>query len=139
MRSPILFLMTFLFSLACHLCQAQAQSAPQQVSAADTTFTKVEYESHFPGGTGAWMQFLNQHFKYPKKAVRKNIQGKVVVQFIVGRDGTVSDIKAISGPEELQQAAVDIIKQSPPWTPAYQNGRPVKSYKRQPFDFRLDQ
>src|SRR5579872_87658 len=121
MRSPTILLPAFLLSLACHLCQGQTQ-APAQPTGADTAFTKVEYESNFPGGAAAWMQFLNQHFKYPKKAVKKNIQGKVVVQFIVGKDGSISDIKAISGPGELQQAAVDIIKQSPPWTPAFQNG-----------------
>ena len=56
-------------------------------------------------------KILTSHLTYPEKAVRKNIQGTVVVQFIVDKNGMLSDIQAISGPAQLQNAAVDIIKQ----------------------------
>ena len=82
-------------------------------------------------------KILTSHLTYPEKAVRKNIQGTVVVQFIVDKNGMLSDIQAISGPAQLQNAAVDIIKQSPKWIPAVQFGRKVKSYKKQPIVFRL--
>jgi protein TonB len=74
---------------------------------------------------------------YPKKAERKKIEGTVVVQFIVDKDGTISNISAVSGPELLQEAATEVIKKSPNWTPASQNGRKVKSYKKQPITFKL--
>jgi protein TonB len=103
------------------------------------TFIKVELESTFPGGTAAWNQFLAAHFNYPKKAVKKNIQGMVVVQFIIDKDGSVIDVRAISGPEELREAAENTIKQSPRWSPAIQGGRKVKSYKKQPLNYKLEE
>jgi protein TonB len=122
---------------------AQAVSSPYDTAVAakhneDGTFTKVDIESEFPGGVEGWRQFLTQHLKYPNKAVRKEIQGDVVVQFIVQKDGTLSDIHAISGPDLLRESAENVLKQSPPWKPAMQNGRYVKSYKKQPIKYRLE-
>ena len=62
----------------------------------------------------------------------------MVVQFIVDKAGTVSDVEAISGPQELRDEAVRVIKKSGKWTPAVQNGRQVKSYKKQPITFKLE-
>jgi protein TonB len=105
----------------------------------DQTFTKVEIESDYPGGQGAWMRYLNKTFRYPDQAVEQEIQGTVVVQFIVDKEGNVSDVEAISGPKEggLREEAIRVIKKSGKWTPAIQNGRQVKSYKKQPITFRL--
>jgi len=105
----------------------------------DQTFTKVEIESDYPGGQGAWMRYLNKTFRYPEQAVEQEIQGTIVVQFIVDKEGNVSDVEAISGPTGggLREEAVRVIKKSGKWTPAIQNGRQVKSYKKQPITFRL--
>jgi protein TonB len=105
---------------------------------ADSTFIKVEIESEFPGGLSGWSDFLQQNLTYPRKAVRKEIQGTVVLQFIVCTDGTVCDIEAISGPDELREAAVAALKKTPNWIPAIQDGRNVKSYKKQPIVYRLE-
>jgi protein TonB len=105
----------------------------------DKTFTKVEIESEYPGGMAAWMRYLNKTLHYPDEAVSNEIQGDVIVQFIVDKEGNVSDVEAISGPKELQDEAVRVIKKSGKWTPAVQNGRQVKSYKKQPIKFRLEQ
>ena len=104
----------------------------------DKTFTKVEIESEFPGGSGAWMRYLNKNFRYPQDAIDNEIQGTVVVQFIVDKEGNVSEVEAVSGPSELRDEAVRVIKKSGKWTPAIQNGRQVKSYKKQPIVFRLE-
>jgi protein TonB len=105
----------------------------------DQTFTKVEIESDYPGGQGAWMRYLNKTFRYPDAAVEQEIQGTIVVQFIVDKEGNVSNVEAISGPTGggLREEAVRVIKKSGKWTPAIQNGRQVKSYKKQPITFRL--
>ncbi len=103
----------------------------------DSVFMVVEIESDFPGGQAAWIRFLNTHLVYPPKAVRKNIQGTVVLRFIVGKDGVLSDIEAQSGPDLLKEAALNVIKESPRWVPAIQNGKKVKSYKMQPITFRI--
>jgi protein TonB len=106
----------------------------------DKTFTKVEIESEYPGGAAAWLRYLNKNFRYPDEAVNNEIQGTVVVQFIVDKEGNVSDVQAISGPSDggLREEAVRVIKKSGKWTPAVQNGRQVKSYKKQPIVFKLE-
>jgi len=100
-------------------------------------WVKVEIESEYPGGLNAWQRFLNKNLHYPQQAIDQEIQGFVMVQFIVDREGNVSEVQAVSGPDELRAEAVRVIKKSGKWTPAIQNGRPVKSYKRQPIGFRL--
>ena len=103
----------------------------------DQTFTKVEIEADYPGGSDGWSRFLHNTFKYPDEAVEKEIQGTVVVQFIVNKDGSLSEIKAITGPEVLKTEAVRVISKSGKWLPALQNEVPVSSYKKQPITFRL--
>ncbi|MBS1947147.1 MAG: TonB family protein [Bacteroidetes bacterium] len=105
----------------------------------DKTFTKVEIESQYPGGADAWARYLNKTLQYPEDAVNNEVQGTVVVQFIVDKEGNVSDVQAVSGPTDggLRDEAVRVIKKSGRWTPAVQNGRQVKSYKKQPIVFKL--
>jgi protein TonB len=104
----------------------------------DKTFTKVEIESEYPGGAAAWQRYLIKTLRYPQEAQDNEVQGTVVVQFIVDKAGMVSDVEAVSGPKELRDEAVRVIKKSGQWTPAVQNGRQVKSYKKQPIQFRLE-
>lgn len=104
----------------------------------DQTFTKVEIESSYPGGAAAWTRYLIKTLRYPQEAQDQEVQGAVVVQFIVDKEGVVSDVQAVSGPNELRDEAVRVIKKSGKWTPAVQNGRKVKSYKKQPILFKLE-
>ncbi len=106
----------------------------------DKTFTKVEIESEYPGGAGAWQRYLGKNMHYPDDAVNNEIQGTVIVQFIVDKEGNISDAEAISGPTEggLREEAIRCIKKSGKWTAAIQNGRQVKSYKKQPIVFKLE-
>jgi protein TonB len=103
----------------------------------DQILLKVEIESEYPGGTAAWQRFLYKNIRYPQEAVDQGIQGFVVVQFIVDKEGNVSNVEAVSGPQELRAEAVRVIKKSGKWTPAIQNGNKVKSYKKQPIGFRM--
>jgi protein TonB len=128
----ILFLLISLFLVID--CSAQTDTIKRVDSIAVDPHQR---ESKFPGGERAWMNFLQVNLEYPAKAKRKNIQGIVVVQFIVNTDGSLTDIQAISGPEELKQAAMNTIKKSPNWIPAFQYGKKVKSYKKQPVGFAL--
>lgn len=102
-------------------------------------FTKVEIESEYPGGLSAWIAFLNRNLanNYPQPAIDNEIQGTVVIQFIVDLGGNVSDVTAIDGPKELREAAIAVIEKSGKWIPAVQNGHHVISYKRQPITFKL--
>lgn len=102
-------------------------------------FIGVQVESEYPGGISSWQRYLNRSFRYPQEAIDDGITGVVVVQFIVDKEGNVSDVEAISGPEKggLREEAVRVIKKSGKWIPAMQNGRQVKSYKKQPIVFKL--
>lgn len=97
------------------------------------TWTKVEIPSEYPGGIAAWQRFLNRNLRPSDEA-----QGTVVVEFIVDKEGNVSDVQAVSGPEELRAESVRVIRKSGKWTPAIQNGHQVKSVKRQPIIYRLE-
>jgi periplasmic protein TonB len=103
----------------------------------DRTFTKLEVEAEYPGGLTSWHQYLVQNLHYPHKAKRHSIEGTVVVQCIVHKQGLVSDIQAIAGPEELREEAVRLVKDSGKWTPGTQNGHIVRSYKKIPIEFKL--
>ena len=104
-----------------------------------TPFIKVEKESEYPGGPEAWKRYLERNLfnNYPQEAMDNEIQGSVMIQFVVDVNGVVSDVTAIAGPKELQSAAITVIRKSGKWTPAIQNGRKVKSYKKQQITFRL--
>ena len=112
--------------------------APKDNTDYDKTFTKVEIESDYPGGTAAWMRYLQKNLVYPDEAQNNEVQGQVIVKFIVDKEGKVSDVEAISGPNELREEAMRVIRKSGSWIPAVQNGRKVKSYKSQPINFRLE-
>ncbi|MBS1563809.1 MAG: TonB family protein [Bacteroidetes bacterium] len=105
----------------------------------DKTFLKVEIESEYPGGASAWQRYLYKNFRYPEDASNNEIQGVVIVQFIVDKEGIVSDVEAVSGPDQggLREEAIRVIRKSGTWIPAIQNGRKVKSYKKQPIVFKL--
>lgn len=105
----------------------------------DSVFLKTEIESQYPGGQPAWQRFLikNLSNNYPQDAADQGIQGKVIVQFIVDKQGSVSDVRAVSGPAALHETAVKVIKKSGKWVPASQNGQTVNSYKSQPIHFAL--
>jgi protein TonB len=104
----------------------------------DKTFTKVETESQYGENPNDWGKYLYKTLVYPQDAQDNEIQGTVVVQFIVDKEGNVSDVEAISGPNELRAEAIRVIKKSGKWKPAIQNGRQVKSYKKQPITFKLE-
>jgi len=132
-----IFYLLFFQIVAVVSLNAQVEVSKDLPVSKDSVRMHVETESYFPGGVPAWIRFLNNNLTYPPKAVRKKVEGTVVVQFIVDKNGALSNIEAISGPELLQEAAVNVIKNSPNWKPAIQDGRIVKSYKKQPITLKL--
>lgn len=113
-------------------------AAPKQQDDDDHIWNKVEIESTYPAGMEAWRRFLSKNYRVPEEAISTETGGTVIVQFVVDKDGNVSDVQAVDGPEVLRGEAVRVIKKSGKWTPAIQNGRKVNSYKRQPITIRLD-
>jgi TonB family protein len=103
----------------------------------DSILSRVEIEADYPGGKTAWINYLVKNVKYPADAVKKNIQGTVIVEFVVNKDGKVGNIKAISGPKELYAESVRIIKDSGKWLAGMQNGKKVNVFKKQPITYKL--
>ena len=104
-------------------------------------FVAVQIEAEYPGGMQAWLRYLNKTLPkyYTKDLIEQDLRGRVVVRFIVDKEGNVSDVEGLEGPKELREAAVKVIRMSGKWTPAVQNGHKVKSYKKQPIIFELGQ
>lgn len=105
----------------------------------DKVFTKVEVPAEFPGGADAWRRYLERSLQYPEAAQENGIQGVVRVQFIVDKEGNISEVQALNDPGEgLAEEAVRIIKKGPKWVPAEQNGRKVIYRHIQSITFRLE-
>lgn len=88
----------------------------------------AEVEASFPGGKEAWAKFLQKNLKYPKLAKRSGIEGKVLISFVVDKNGNTSDIEVLRGiGGGCDDEAVRVIKMAPKWNPGLQRGNPVKS------------
>ncbi len=93
----------------------------------DEIFTIVEEPASFPGGNTAFYKYLKKEFKYPRQAQRMGIEGRVFVQFVVERDGSLTDIHVIKGiGAGCDEEAVRVLKNSPKWKPGKQRGKPVR-------------
>lgn len=102
-------------------------------------FDVVEEQPRYPGGTNALMTYLRDNIKYPAEAAKAGIQGMVIVQFVVGKDGAVRDIKPVkSVSSELDAEAVRVVAAMPKWVPGYQRGEAVNVRYTLPVNFRMD-
>ncbi len=103
-------------------------------------FQFVEQMPQFPGGQDALMKYLSSHIRYPKEARDNGLQGTVVVQFIVQKDGTITHVKTVGKPKNgsLEKEAMRVVKQMPQWIPGKQNNRYVKVQFSLPIRFQLD-
>ena len=105
----------------------------------DEVFVDVETQPEFPGGIKALMTFLAKSMQYPVKAVREGIQGRVITNFIVHKDGTISDINIEKGVDPLLDAeALRVVSSMPKWSPGIEKGEPVNVRFTLPLIFRLE-
>ncbi|HYM94139.1 MAG TPA: energy transducer TonB [Chitinophagaceae bacterium] len=105
-------------------------------------FEKVEVEATFPGGDQAWKRYLERNLNGSVGADNGAPAGTytVYVQFVVDKEGNISDVKALtSHGYGMEDEAVRVIKKGPKWTPAIQNGRQVKAYRKQPITFVIEE
>lgn len=102
-------------------------------------WTTVENPAEFPGGLSAWKRYLERNLVYPENAIEAETQGAIKVQFIVDREGNISDVHAINDlGNGLAEEAVRIIKSGPKWKPAEQNGTKVIYRHIQNITFKLN-
>ena len=110
----------------------------KKADASNKVYEVVEQMPTFPGGDAALMKYLAENIKYPVSAQKAKEQGRVVVQFIVEKDGTVTGVKTVrSVTPALDAEAVRVIKAMPKWTPGKQGGQPVRVNYNVPVSFRL--
>jgi protein TonB len=104
----------------------------------NTPFVAVEVAPVFPGGEEAFGKFLHDHIRYPAVAKENGTQGRAFIQFIVERDGSLTDLKILRDPGSgLGEEAVRVLKISPHWRPGIQNGKPVRVQYTVPINFSL--
>jgi protein TonB len=102
-------------------------------------WTSVEIVAEFPGGQGEWMRYLQKNLRYPENAIDNGTQGVVRVQFVIDREGNISEVHALNDlGYGLAEEAIRIIKKGPKWKPAEQNGRKVIYRHIQAITFRLE-
>ena len=101
-------------------------------------FTIVEQNASFPGGADAYRDYLRTNMKYPREARKKNLQGKVYVQFVVNKDGSLTEVKVIKGVHPLlDDEAARVIRNCPNWVPGNHKGENVCQRMIIPIVFKL--
>lgn len=115
-----------------------AEPEPPKHEEENKVFDIVEQQPLFPGGPAALMKYLSENTKYPVVAQENGVQGRVTVQFVVEKDGSISDVHVLRGVDpSLDKEAVRVVKSMPRWTPGKQNGITVRVNYRVPVLFRL--
>jgi len=105
----------------------------------DKIFTVVEQNPEFPGGYAAMMKYLNENINYPTIASENGIKGRVTLQFVVNKEGIISQVKIVKGVDpSLDKEAVRVVESMPKWIPGKQNGKPVNVWFTLPVSFVLN-
>jgi TonB family protein len=122
-----------LFWLTCFCSNAQSDSIR-----INEVFTFVEQMPEYPGGDGELIKFLVQNVQYPQYERDRDIQGKVLVRFVVTEDGSVKDVTVVRGVSPgLDKEAVRVLRMLPRFKPGMQQGKPVSVYYNIPIVFKL--
>ncbi|WP_297153072.1 energy transducer TonB [uncultured Prevotella sp.] len=115
-----------------------APEPPKHVVEETKIFTVVEQMPMYPGGYAALMGYLRDNIKYPTVAAENGVQGRVVVGFVVERDGSITDVNILRGVDpSLDREAMRVVKSMPRWNPGKQNGSAVRVKYQVPVSFRL--
>lgn len=110
----------------------------EKVEDNNEVFVVVEKQPEFPGGNSAMMKFLSDNVRYPIVAQDNGIQGRVIVNFVVEKDGSLTDVQVVRGQDlSLDKEAVRVIEAMPKWKPGTQKGEAVRVRFTLPVVFRL--
>jgi len=120
--------------------KGQGDKGPVAKKAIDTSdvVRVVDVQPQFSGSQGSLHRYLSNNLRYPATAVEEGIEGKVIVEFIVCEDGSLCNeriVKSVGG--GCDQEALRVIRAMPSWKPAMKDGKPVKTYFKQPIMFKL--
>ncbi|HIZ25858.1 energy transducer TonB [Barnesiella sp. An55] len=153
MKKELLFSVLASVSLLLASCNANPQqtetAAPNESGATtetvapapttpDSVYEVAEVMPEFPGGTQALYQTIAQNLKYPQNAIDGHIEGRVVLQFVVDKEGKIGHIQVVRSIDKmLDQAAIDVVRTLPDWKPGMQDGQPVNVRYTLPIAFKL--
>lgn len=113
--------------------------APVEEEEEEVVFVVVESMPEFPGGQAALFKYLSENVKYPMIAQENGIQGRVICQFVVNKDGSIVDVEVVrsGGDPSLDKEAIRVIKSMPKWKPGKQRGKAVRVKYTVPVNFKL--
>jgi protein TonB len=113
--------------------------APVEEEEEEVVFVVVESMPEFPGGQAALFKYLSDNVKYPMIAQENGIQGRVICQFVVNKDGSIVDVEVVrsGGDPSLDKEAIRVIKSMPKWKPGKQRGKAVRVKYTVPVNFKL--
>ena len=116
----------------------EAKEAPADSTAKEEVFMVAEQMPEFPGGMKELLKFLQENVKYPENAMKNNVQGRVIVQFVVEKDGTPTEFKVLRSVDpDLDAEALRVMKAMPKWKPGMQKGQVVRVKFTVPVSFKL--
>ncbi len=111
------------------------KAPPQQVNG---VYNLVDDQPAFPGGPNAFMKYLAKNVKYPAADIDNNVQGRVVAQFVVEKDGSLTQIKTVRSPSKtMADEAIRVLKKSPKWKPGKVKGKAVRTMYTVPVTFAM--
>ena len=112
--------------------------AQNKRAANDKVLEKAEVMPEFPGGEQAMMDYVSKNVVYPNEAQEKGISGRVLVSFVIEKDGSISEAKVVKGiGGGCDEEAVRVVKAMPKWKPGKDKGKPVRVSYMMPFTFKL--
>lgn len=118
--------------------QVQVVEEPKETPKPDQIFTAVEQPAEFPGGQAALMKWLSTNIRYPESAQQNGVSGRVIVKFVVEKDGSINSASIVKGVDkDLDNEALRVVKRMPKWQPGKNNGQAVRSYFTLPVTFKL--
>ena len=131
MRRIIFIVLSILVTLSIN-AQSEATHVEEKV------YDVVEEMPQFPGGPSALFEYLSNNLQYPVVAEENGVQGRVIVTFIVEKDGSISNAKVVKAVDpSLDKEAIRLVESMPNWIPGKQNGEPVRVKYTVPVTFRL--
>ena len=137
----ICLLFVAMFCTLVMFAQSDGVNTTSNDTVVDVGYICVNYETlpEFPGGQREMLKYIQEYLIYPKRALKKQIQGRSICQFIVEKDGSISHIQVVrsSGNKSLDRAAIRVIKTMPKWTPGRLQGKIVRTTYALPVNFRI--
>jgi hypothetical protein len=133
----IRFMKAGLFFIGLLLLSINVRANPtRDTIRADSVYLRVDVAPTFPGGAVEFIKFLSKNIKYTKQMKLTQVQGKVIMQFIVEKDGALSNLKVTKGPGGgTTEEALRVMQKSPKWKPGIKDGKPVRVQYGAPIEF----